>query len=57
MFESVAEALNALDGRVKLEVLSGDVLKELQKMQLGGDYTRPADFPRKFTRMWLSNIP
>ena len=57
MFESVAEALNALDGKVKLEVLCGGVLEELQKMQLGADRTRPADFPRKFTRMWLSNVP
>lgn len=56
-FESVAEALNAVDGRVKLEVLCGEVIDELKKMQLNADRRRPAEFPKTFNRIWLSNVP
>lgn len=56
-FDAVANALNALDGKVQLEVLCGGLLQELGKMQIGADRSRPAEFPRKFTRAWLSNVP
>ena len=56
-FESIVEALGALDGRVKLEVLCGEVIEELKKIQHGTNHHRPAEFPRTFTKIWLSNVP
>ncbi|PBK66932.1 hypothetical protein ARMSODRAFT_1020905 [Armillaria solidipes] len=38
------------------ELLQGDVSQELMKMAHGID-NRPSNFPRTFTRMWLSNVP
>ena len=57
LFEDVAEALKALEGQVRLEVICGGVLEELQKMQVKADTARPAEFPRTFTRVWMSNVP
>ncbi|SJL02426.1 uncharacterized protein ARMOST_05753 [Armillaria ostoyae] len=41
---------------IKIELLQGDISQELMKMAYGID-NRPPDFPRTFTRMWLSNVP
>lgn len=56
-FSGVVESLKALQGHIKLEILHGDLMHELAKMRLGGDVSRPINFPRQYTRMWLSNVP
>ncbi|KAK0444379.1 hypothetical protein EV421DRAFT_2034953 [Armillaria borealis] len=38
------------------QLLQGDISQELMKMAHGID-NRPPNFPRTFTRMWLSNVP
>ncbi|KAI0738399.1 hypothetical protein C8Q80DRAFT_1124983 [Daedaleopsis nitida] len=54
-FEDAAAALRNLEQKVTLEFLVGGLSEELAKMRWGGDGSRPKDFPRRFTRMWLSN--
>ncbi|KAF7790664.1 hypothetical protein EIP86_001620 [Pleurotus ostreatoroseus] len=56
-FRAVADALKALDSRVKLEILNGPLNNEMSKIRLKGDSSRPAEFPKSFVRMWLTNIP
>lgn len=56
-FDEVATALKGLEGHTTVELIAGGLSEELAKMRLGGDVTRPASFPRKYTRMWLSNVP
>ncbi len=51
-FDSVVKSLCDLRGRLKLEVLLGDVCSQFERST-----TRPNDFPSQFTRLWLSNIP
>ncbi|KAJ7114132.1 hypothetical protein C8R44DRAFT_881678 [Mycena epipterygia] len=57
LFEKVVEAMKSLKNQVKLEFLCGELTQELSKMRLGVDHTRPADFPRVYTRAHLSNVP
>ncbi|TCD61538.1 hypothetical protein EIP91_008282 [Steccherinum ochraceum] len=54
--ELFSQALQDMKGHIRIEALTGDLNGELAKMWLGDD-TRPADYPRKFTRGWLSNVP
>lgn len=57
-FDSLLNAFRALGGRLKLEIICGDLTQELSKMRFRGDKSRPADFPRSdYARMWLSNVP
>ncbi|KAI0357689.1 hypothetical protein OH77DRAFT_1502792 [Trametes cingulata] len=56
-FEEVVAALKGLRGRVTVELICGGLSEELAKMRFKGDVTRPPEFPRKYTRMWLSNVP
>ncbi|KAI1786363.1 hypothetical protein LXA43DRAFT_1034112 [Ganoderma leucocontextum] len=56
-FEETAAALKVLGKKVKIELVVGGLSEELWKMQVGGDTARPKEFPPKFTRMWLSNVP
>lgn len=56
-FDEIANALEGLEGHITLELTAGGLSEELAKMRLGGDGTRPANFPTKYTRMWLSNVP
>ncbi|KAJ7750682.1 hypothetical protein DFH07DRAFT_922529 [Mycena maculata] len=56
-FQGVMNALKALEGSVKLEIICGGLMEELGKLRLGTDTTRPAKFPRTFTRAYLSNVP
>lgn len=56
-FEGVAHAIQGLRGRITVELVCGGLSEELAKMGLGGDVNRPPAFPRKYTRMWLSNVP
>ncbi|OBZ76423.1 hypothetical protein A0H81_03125 [Grifola frondosa] len=56
-FDAVADAIKGLSGRLTLEILVGGLSEELAKMKFGADQARPSEFPREFTRMWLSNVP
>ncbi|PIL28785.1 hypothetical protein GSI_08829 [Ganoderma sinense ZZ0214-1] len=56
-FGEAAAALKGLESRVTLELICGGLSEELAKMRFKGDLTRLAAFPRKYTRMWLSNVP
>ncbi|KAJ7500536.1 hypothetical protein B0H11DRAFT_1995698 [Mycena galericulata] len=56
-FQGVMDALKALAGSVKLEIICGGLMEEMGKLRLGTDTTRPAKFPRTFTRAYLSNVP
>ena len=56
-FEEVATALEALGSCITIEMVVGGLSEELAKMRYGGDLTRPKEYPRKYTRMWLSNVP
>lgn len=56
-FDNVAAALKTLENRVTLEFIYGGLSEELAKMRFKGDVARPKEFPRKYTRMWLSNVP
>ncbi|KAJ6617025.1 hypothetical protein B0H10DRAFT_1914787 [Mycena sp. CBHHK59/15] len=56
-FGNVAASLKELQGQIKLEILCGELTQELSKMRFGGDHTRPANFPRAYTRAHLSNVP
>ncbi len=56
-FNAVVVAMKGMSHRVKLEFLLGEHTGEMSKMRYGGDVSRPADFPRSYTRIWLSNVP
>ncbi|KAK0441234.1 uncharacterized protein EV420DRAFT_1769052 [Desarmillaria tabescens] len=56
-FDAVVNTLKYMRGRVKLEFLLGDVSQQLAKINFDTDSSRPVDFPKTFTRMWLSNVP
>lgn len=57
-FEGVSKAIGGLRGRITVELICGGLSEELAKMRLGGDVSdRPPEFPKKYTRMWLSNVP
>ncbi|KAF7976940.1 hypothetical protein HWV62_5363 [Athelia sp. TMB] len=56
-FDNVVETLKNMKGRIQLEVVHGELIAELSKWRFGGDSGRPAQFPSKFTRAWLSNCP
>ncbi|OSD01022.1 hypothetical protein PYCCODRAFT_1478791 [Trametes coccinea BRFM310] len=56
-FDKIAKAIEGLGDHLTIELLVGGLAEELAKMRTKADVTRPAAFPRKFTRMWLSNVP
>ncbi|KAJ6461174.1 hypothetical protein C8R47DRAFT_116012 [Mycena vitilis] len=56
-FQGAMDALRSFEGKVTLEIMCGGLMQELDKMRLGTDGDRPAQFPRSFTRAYLSNIP
>ncbi|KAK7056830.1 hypothetical protein VNI00_002547 [Paramarasmius palmivorus] len=55
--DAIIQTLETLRESIKIEFLLGDYNRELTKMLVGDDIERPKEFPRKFTRIWLSNIP
>lgn len=55
-FDAAAAAAKTLKDHICIEFLGGEINAELSKISLGVD-RRPTDFQRKYTRMWLSNIP
>lgn len=56
-FDAVAAGIKALDGKIKLEFLEGELSHTMIQMQEGLDVSRPPSFPRSFTRIWCSNVP
>ncbi|KAI9060048.1 hypothetical protein FKP32DRAFT_1679333 [Trametes sanguinea] len=56
-FDEIAKAIEGLGDHVTVELIVGGLSEELAKMRTKADVTRPEVFPRKFTRMWLSNVP
>ncbi|KAK7031941.1 hypothetical protein R3P38DRAFT_3265860 [Favolaschia claudopus] len=56
-FDGAIDALKVLDGSIKLEIIYGGLMEELGKMRLETDTRRPKEFPRRFTRAYLSNVP
>ena len=56
-FDAAIDAIQSLQGKIKLELLHGELMHELSRMKLEGDSSRPYDFPRRYRRMWLSNVP
>ncbi|KIJ64313.1 hypothetical protein HYDPIDRAFT_112299 [Hydnomerulius pinastri MD-312] len=54
-FEGVVEAIQALSGSIQVEMRCGEVNQEVLKIQT--QTSRPPQFPKTFTRIWLSNIP
>lgn len=55
-FEATVAAAKAMKDHLRIEFMGGEINAQLSKISLGVD-RRPAEFPRKFTRIWLSNIP
>ncbi|KAL0952807.1 hypothetical protein HGRIS_007032 [Hohenbuehelia grisea] len=55
-FDAVVEAIKDMGSAFRFEVHLGEMNHTLSQMALGVD-ERPSNFPRKFTRIWLSNIP
>ena len=55
-FEEVAAAVEALGSCITIEMVVAGLPEELAKMRYGGDLTRPKEYPRKCTRMWLINF-
>ena len=56
-FELLGKAIVGLKGHIRIESLAGELMSEMRKMWFRADSSRPADYPRKFTRGWLSNVP
>ncbi|KAI0719796.1 hypothetical protein C8T65DRAFT_736355 [Cerioporus squamosus] len=56
-FEAAAAALETLEKSIVLDFIVGELCDKLAQMRHNGRTTRPEDFPRKYTRMWLSNVP
>jgi len=55
-FEAFIASLKKLEGHIQLEIVCGEITRELAKNRLGTD-GRPQSFPKEYTRIWLSNIP
>lgn len=57
-FAMVVAALARLKSVLTIEMMVGDLISGVPRL-LAGDLPpmRPASFPRKYTRMWLSNVP
>lgn len=56
-FDLLGKAIRGLDGHLRVESLAGNMITEMAKIWHGGASTRPAEWPTKFTRGWLSNVP
>ncbi|KAH8102117.1 hypothetical protein BXZ70DRAFT_930357 [Cristinia sonorae] len=55
-FDYLGKAIVGLQGHLRVESVAGDLNGEMCKIWLGSD-ARPKEYPRKFTRAWLSNVP
>ncbi|GBE90098.1 hypothetical protein BKA93DRAFT_457437 [Sparassis latifolia] len=56
-FGAVADSLKILKGQLKLELLFAELTQESVKMRFNSDHTRSPEFPRTFTRSYVSNVP
>lgn len=56
-FTAVVDSLRSLHGRITLDIVQGDVTQELMRSRLREESLAPNRMPRKYTRMWLSNVP
>jgi hypothetical protein len=56
-FEMVADAIRTLHEGLKIEIIVGDVMSGIPRLLEGDMAPRPDTFPKKYTRMWLSNVP
>lgn len=56
-FSAVVESLRYMKNRVTLEFVQGDVTQELTRLRLREESSTPNATPRRYTRMWLSNVP
>jgi hypothetical protein len=54
--DCVVDTVKLLGNRLQCEFIAGEINQELSKIRLGTD-NRPMQFPPKWTRIWLSNIP
>lgn len=46
VFSAAAEAIKSVMGRFKVEMICGELNKEMSKMKFRSDFTRPEQFPR-----------
>ena len=56
-FRHVLDAVRKLGEGLKIELVLEDVVSGLPKLISGDLGERPVNFPVRFTRMWLSNVP
>jgi hypothetical protein len=54
--DGVVDAVKSLGNNLQCVFIAEEINQELSKVRLGTD-SRPNHFPRKWTRIWLSNIP
>ncbi|KAG6820545.1 hypothetical protein H0H93_015430 [Arthromyces matolae] len=55
-FDNVVAVIREFGESLQLEFICGDLHEEMCKIRLQTD-DRPDIFPKKFTRIWLSNVP
>lgn len=56
LFDGIVDAVKVLGAQLRCEFIAGDINEEMSKVRMGAD-TRPNNFPKTWTRIWLSNIP
>jgi len=56
-FELTVEAIWTLRNVLKIEVVLGDVITGVPKLLADDLGSRPKEFPTKYSRMFLSNVP
>jgi hypothetical protein len=54
-FGLVREALKTLEGKLTIELVVEDLITGLPRVL--SNASRPSSHPKRFTRMWLSNVP
>ncbi|KAJ7607618.1 hypothetical protein DFH06DRAFT_1111847 [Mycena polygramma] len=56
-FDCVIAAIKALDGKITLEFIHGDLQSELLRMRTLPALRQTSNLPVKYSKMWLSNVP
>ncbi|KAJ6451125.1 hypothetical protein C8R47DRAFT_1170433 [Mycena vitilis] len=56
-FDCVIAAIKALDGKLMLEFIHGDLQSELLRMRTLPVLRQASHLPVKYSKMWLSNVP
>ncbi|KAG2006704.1 hypothetical protein CC2G_014457 [Coprinopsis cinerea AmutBmut pab1-1] len=57
LFDSVRQTMDLLEGSITLEFLCSELYSGLPRLIAGDFGPRPASYPKKYLRMWLSNTP